>query len=158
VPLKAIYSSPLERAVATAEAIAREMNLQVIKRDRLNEVNFGDWTGRTFQSLADDPLWNRFNTQRSTARVPGGDSMIETQIRIVSELNRLSANHVDDRVAVVTHADVIKAALAQFATIHLDFIKNIEISPGSVSVVTTDEYESRLLTTNNVADFSELLH
>jgi probable phosphoglycerate mutase len=130
----------------------------VIKRDGLNEVNFGDWTGRTFQSLADDPLWSRFNTHRSTAQVPGGDSMIETQIRIVRELHRLTANHRDDRVAVVTHADIIKAALARFATIHLDFIKNIEISPGSVSVVTTDEDESRLLTTNSVANFSELLH
>jgi probable phosphoglycerate mutase len=143
----AIYSSPLERALETAEPIAREMKLEVRKSEALNEIDFGEWSGKTFEQLHSDERWRHFNNRRSTASVPGGESFLEVQSRVVKEIERLS--HVGGCVAIVSHADVIKALVGYFAATPIDLIGRIEISPCSVSVVRIDEESVRLLTINN---------
>jgi len=150
ITLDAIYSSPVERATATAEAIARAMNREVNENPRFNEIDFGDWSGKSFDDLSRDERWRRFNESRSTNRIPGGESFLEVQTRVVTELERLSTKHGDARVAIVSHADVIKAAVAYFAATPLDLLHRIEISPCSVSVVALAKGNATLLTINNV--------
>src|SRR5687767_14140967 len=96
VPIRAIYASPLQRTCETAEPLARALNLSVQQRPGLIEVNFGEWTGRTMSDLDRDPLWHRFNTQRSTTRAPGGDLMLEVQSRMVDELEALRVRHTGE--------------------------------------------------------------
>jgi broad specificity phosphatase PhoE len=145
----AIYSSPLERALQTAETLARRMNLDVVRDEALNEIDFGDWTGRTFEDLSRDERWRRFNTHRSMAVVPGGESFLGVQNRIVKELACLALQHHDARVAIVSHADVIRAAVAYFAGTPIDLIERFEISPCSVSVVALDSEGATLVSINN---------
>src|SRR3954468_14411682 len=59
--IAAVFSSPLERAIATAEPIARRLELSVQVADALNEIDFGTWTGRRFEALAADPGWTAWN-------------------------------------------------------------------------------------------------
>src|SRR6185437_12970186 len=73
LPIETIYTSPLERAVETAEAIAMPHSVAPIVREDLGEFRFGDWEGRRFEDLSRDPLWDRFNATRSTVRSPGGE-------------------------------------------------------------------------------------
>src|SRR5690349_20038051 len=73
VQLDAIYSSPLERARETAEAIARVTNLEVNERLAFNEIDFGEWSGQSLAALDRDDRWHRFNTQRNITRIPGGE-------------------------------------------------------------------------------------
>lgn len=148
--LKAVYSSPLERALETAEPIARTRRLEVQTLDALNELQFGQWTGRTFEELEPDAQWHQFNSFRSGTRIPGGEMMIEAQARIVNELERLSERHRDEAVAVVSHGDLIKAAVAHYAGIHLDMFWRIEISPASVSIVELNDYGPRVLLINGM--------
>ncbi|HYK20858.1 MAG TPA: histidine phosphatase family protein [Pyrinomonadaceae bacterium] len=150
ITLDAIYSSPVERATATAEAIARAMNREVNENPRFNEIDFGDWSGKSFDDLSRDERWRRFNESRSTNRIPGGESFLEVQTRVVTELERLSTKHADARVAIVSHADVIKTAVAYFAATPIDLLHRIEISPCSVSVVALAKGNATLLTINNV--------
>jgi broad specificity phosphatase PhoE len=150
IALEAIYSSPLERAMRTAETIARAMNREVNENPAFNEIDFGDWSGKSFDDLSRDERWRRFNESRSTNRIPGGESFLEVQTRVVTELEQLSAKHGDARVGIVSHADVIKAAVAYFAATPLDLLHRIEISPCSVSVITLDNGNATLLTINNV--------
>ncbi len=134
--LDAIYSSPLERAVETAEEIAqRSDSLPVRINEQLNELDFGDWTGATIASLENDPVWRRFNTVRSHTRIPGGESIFEAQERIVAELKRLSLQHVDGRVAIVSHADMIKIALAYFHRMDIDKLGEFDVPPCSVNML-----------------------
>ena len=151
--LDAIYSSPLERALETAEIIARTMDLEVNKNPAFHEIAFGEWTGKPFDTLASDEVWRRFNSVRSTTRIPGGESILEVQTRIVTELERLSQQHNNARVAIVSHADVIKAAVGYFTATPIDVLQRIEISPCSVSIV---KDSTRLLTINNTGDLSDL--
>jgi broad specificity phosphatase PhoE len=154
--LQAIYSSPLERALETAETIARSMKLEVKKNPAFDEINFGEWTGKSFDTLSSDESWRQFNRDRSTTRIPGGESFIEVQVRVVTGLERLSSQHTNARVAVISHADVIKAAVGYFAATPIDLLQRIEISPCSVSVVAMNKDSVRLLTINNHCELDHL--
>lgn len=155
ITLQAIYSSPLERALETAETIARSMNLEVSTNPAFDEVDFGDWTGKSFDTLANDERWRRFNSVRSATRIPGGESFVEVQTRIVTEMERISAHN--ERVAIVSHADVIKAAIGYFTATPIDLLQRIEISPCSVSAIVIENDSVRLLTINNTSDLGILL-
>jgi len=134
VKLDAIYSSPLERARETAAALAACILGDIQFVDDLLEVDFGDWTGLTFEMLARDERWRRFNERRSMTRIPGGELAIETQARAVAFLERVAGHLPNGRVAVVTHGDVIRTAICFFLAVPLDMIHRFEIATGSVSV------------------------
>jgi broad specificity phosphatase PhoE len=138
VALAAVVSSPLERTRETADSIAEAHGLRVRTMPALAEFEVGDWTGRTFTALEQDPEWRRFNAARSVVRAPRGELMLEVQQRVVSTLIDLAAEHPDGAVAVVSHGDVIRAALMFFLGSPLDFVHRLEISPASISVVTLD--------------------
>src|SRR4051812_16604346 len=69
-PIRAIYTSPLERAVETAEVIATRMNLPLCQSKDLGELRFGNWEGRMIRDLDEEEEWRRFNTFRSGVRAP----------------------------------------------------------------------------------------
>ena len=156
IKLDAIYSSPLERAVQTATAIARPMKLEVRQSAAANEINFGQWTGKTFEELDTDDHWRRFNSHRSMTMVPGGESFLEVQNRIVKEIEELALHHGKAQVAIVSHADVIRAAVAYFAATPIDMIERFQISLCSVSVVAVDSANATLLTINSPLDLEYL--
>ena len=131
--LAALYSSPLLRARETAEPIGQMLGLPVGIDPDLDELDFGAWSGRTFDDLASDPLWEFWNRQRDHARPPGGETMLEGQVRMVRCLEGLRDLHPDAVVAVVTHADMIKTALAWGLGLTLALHTRFDISPASVS-------------------------
>ena len=135
--LDAIYSSPLERAVETAEEIAKESggHVRIDISEPLNELDFGEWTGATVKSLDQNPVWQRFNTVRTRTPIPGGEWILDAQARIVAELQRLSTKHEDGKVAVVSHAEMIKIALAYFAGLDIDRLDRLNLPPCSVSML-----------------------
>jgi probable phosphoglycerate mutase len=152
VAITAICSSPLQRTRETAEPLAQERRLPVEIRPRLIEVDFGSWTGKTMTELDADPLWKRFNTLRGSTRAPGGELMLDVQSRMVDELEELRRLHGGNTVAVVSHQDAIKAALAHYAGIPLDLFHRFEISPASVSVLQLAEWGPRIVSVNHTGD------
>lgn len=130
-----IYCSPMERTIETAEAIGEGLGIGVTIAEELNELDFGEWTGKTFQELDADANWLPFNVRRSTVRIPGGESMPEVQLRVVRFMLQLHEERSGDQIALVSHGDVIRAALAYWLGLHLDFLVRLEVNPASVSVV-----------------------
>jgi broad specificity phosphatase PhoE len=156
VTLNAIYSSPMERALQTASEIAQTMNIEVRQTDAANEISFGEWTGKTFEWLSGDERWRNFNSHRSMTMIPGGESFPEVQKRIVKEIEVLALRHGKARIAIVSHADVIRAAIAYFAATPIDMLDRFEIAPCSVSAVAVDDDNVTLLTINNLAELNQL--
>lgn len=144
VKLDAIYSSPLERTLETAAAIARVARLEVTQSTAFNEIDFGDWTGKVFAQLAGDEKWQRFNSERSVTTIPRGESFLDVQARVVAELKRLSREHPDERVAIVSHADVIKAAIGYAKDTPVDLLQSIEIAPCSVTILIAEKGEIKV--------------
>jgi broad specificity phosphatase PhoE len=140
VKLDAIHSSPLERAASTAQAIAAPHGMEVIQRDGLGEVRFGEWTGRTLDELNDDERWQRWNTLRSCGRAPGGETMLDTQRRMFDEVMHARGAYPDGTVALVSHADAIRALLVYLLGIPMDHILRLRIDPASVSIVRMSEW------------------
>lgn len=150
-PIKAVYSSPLERARETAAPLATRLGLPVQIREEIGEIDIGRLTGQELAALADDPAWKRFNTVRSLARFPGGEAMPEVQARMASAMEEFRRRHADEMIAVVSHAEPIRALLALFLGIPLDLIDRFEISPASISTVRLSECAPVVLGINHSA-------
>jgi broad specificity phosphatase PhoE len=113
--------------------IAARVGLSVQHAEAVTDIDFGEWSGSTFEALGGDPRWAAWNAARSANRPPGGESMLDVQCRAVSALERICGTHPDSGAVVVSHADVIKAMLAHYLGLALDAITRFEISPASVS-------------------------
>ena len=138
VPLAAIVSSPLERCLDTADAVAagREPAPERHVDDRVGEVRYGSWTGGELKTLARDPLWAVVQAHPSAMTFPGGEALRETQSRAVAAVRDWNERlGTDATYAIVSHADVIKAILADALGLHLDQFQRIVVGPASLSVV-----------------------
>ncbi|WP_181703856.1 histidine phosphatase family protein [Chthonobacter albigriseus] len=150
LPLDAVHASPRERAVETAEAVAAPHGLAVEIAPDLDEIDFGAFTGRTFDDLADDPDWRAWNDDRDTARCPGGETMAEAQARILRHLAVLARRHQGGVVASVTHADMIKAAVVHVLGLPLAAIHRFDVDPASVTTLSLGDAPPRLVSLNVV--------
>jgi probable phosphomutase (TIGR03848 family) len=150
VPLAAIYSSPLDRAVETAQPLAASQGLQVQLREGLGEIRFGMWTGRRLEELKKEELWPVIQVYPSGARFPEGESLHEVQARLVAELDAIRDAHADQTVAVVSHSDPIKLAVAHYLGLPLDLFQRLDISPASVTAFAFTRFGPRLLVMNHV--------
>jgi len=146
IHLNAVGRAQAERL--TAAALAARFAVEVQALEEVGELRYGDWTGRDFNGLAGDAAWHRFNALRSLARIPNGEMMIEAQARIIAALERLRLAHPEQTFAVVSHGDIIKAAVAHYLGVPLDLLQRIEISPASVSVVNVNALDVRVLAIN----------
>jgi probable phosphomutase (TIGR03848 family) len=138
VRLDAIISSPLDRCLQTASAIAADDGPAVRQDERLGECRYGDWTGKPLKRLAAEPLWRVVQAHPSAARFPGqdGESMLDMQHRAVSAVRDWNAALGGDAVYLIcSHGDVIKALLADALGMHLDMLQRIQVDPCSLSAV-----------------------
>ena len=148
--ISCIYSSPLERAVETATPLAIAKNVQVITIQNFIELDFGEWTGRSFNDLDKNILFQRFNTLRSNTIIPGGESMHEAQARMISGIQKLCKLHPNETIVIISHSDMIKATIAWYSGIPLDLFQRLEISPASISTIEIYEDAIRIVGVNNV--------
>ena len=157
VPLKAIYSSPLERALETAEPLAEGRKLEIQLRPELLENDIGKWQGRTLKQLSRTKKWRIVQHAPSRFKFPEGESFLETQTRIVSCLDEIAASHKPkDIVAVVFHADPIKLAVAYYLGMPLDHFQRLGCDTASVTVLFVSETGAHLIKLNQRPPFDLL--
>ena len=149
--LTEIQTSPRERACATAQAVAQATGAPVTVSDALDEIDFGDWTGAEFAALDGQPRWDAWNSRRSTARVPGGESMDEAADRITSHVDALASTRAGERIALVTHCDMIRALVARTLGLSLDNLLRFEIGPASLSRLEAGAWGAKVLSLNETA-------
>jgi broad specificity phosphatase PhoE len=146
--IDAIFTSPRERAQQTAQAIAAACGLTVETAIELEEIDFGRWSGRDFEALRQDPLWQRWNAVRSLVRTPGGETMLDVQRRIVGLIERLAPQFDGRIVALVSHADVIKAAVMHHLGLSVDHWSRCDIAPASISRLVVGDWGAQILGLN----------
>lgn len=151
VPLAAVYSSPLERALETAGTLASPHGLEPIAVGEFNEVDVGEWTDCTFEELAGRPEWRAWNAFRSVARAPGGESMPDVLARALTGVRRIRTRHEGEWVAIVSHCDVIRPLLTHFAGMPLDHLLRLQVDTASISTVELHSWGPRILGVNGRA-------
>ena len=137
-PPSVIQSSPQQRARQSAAILGWHFGLPVEIVPAVDEIDAGDWTGRSFDDLNIDPDWHCWNNQRGSSRPPNGESMHSLQHRIVRHLEELREDSGDGTFLIVSHAEPIRAALLYYANIALDDFLSVPVSPGSVSTLCLD--------------------
>lgn len=136
LPIKAVYSSPLERAVETAQPLAALLGLEVGVRPGLMEVDFGVWVGKTLKQMKRMRLFKDIMEQPAAVQFPGGETFSAAQERICSELEALNTLHgEDDLVAVFSHADVIRLAAAAYLDMPLNRFQRLSAEPTSITTL-----------------------
>jgi probable phosphomutase (TIGR03848 family) len=152
----AVYSSPLERARETAAPIATARGLKVRVDRSLVECDFGEWTGGELKALAKKPEWGTVQRYPSGFRFPGGESFVDMSARICDTAVKLRDRHPGGVVVAVSHADPIKAAVADALGTHLDLFQRIVISTCSVTAIMYGSGGPAVLTVNHTGDLAGL--
>jgi probable phosphoglycerate mutase len=147
--IDAICSSPLERAWQTAQPLARARKLEVDILPELQELDYGEWQGKDVATLdAEDPYWLEYNRLRSLHRIPGGEMLAEAQARMLAAVHALWRRYPQATVALVGHADPLKALLAALLGMPLDTVQRLQLDPASVSALELHDTGPRVLRIN----------
>ena len=156
VRIDTIVSSPLERCRETAAPLAMARGHAVDVGRAWIEVGYGEWTGRSISQLRRTKLWRRVMFAPSNVRFPGGESLLEVQVRAVDASFDIAARHARGTVLVVSHADVIRLLVAHLAGMHADHLQRLSIDTASITAVSISDGFPRLLTVNETDDLAVL--
>jgi broad specificity phosphatase PhoE len=158
VPLRAIYSSPLERAMETAEPIATSHQLEILQDSNLLDGHVGKWQGKSLKTLRLTNAWKVVQHSPSRFQFPEGESFVELQARVVNVLEGIvkKYNKPKDIIAVVFHADPIKLAISHFLGLPLDHFQRLGCDTGSLSALFVGEMGANLIKLNQRPPFDFL--
>ena len=137
IPLSAVYSSPLKRAVDTAAPIAAAHELTTTVDDDLREIDFGDFEGRSYAEIEQGhpEVYRQWMETPTLVQFPGGESYATVRRRAVGAMEALRERHRGGTIAVVSHGGVLRAMLAECLSMPDHAIFRLEQGYGSVSVV-----------------------
>jgi ribonuclease H / adenosylcobalamin/alpha-ribazole phosphatase len=144
----AVHCSPLERTSETAGIIADRLGLTPVSTNALMEIDFGAWTGRSFEELDILEDWRRWNHFRTGTRPPGGETMLEAQARALRHIESLAPGSA---TVLVSHCDVIRVLLTHWLGMPADLLLRLEIAPASISTVEIGAWGPRILRINEEA-------
>jgi probable phosphomutase (TIGR03848 family) len=152
----AVYASPLERTRETAAPIASALKLRVRNAPGLIEADVGDWTEKSLAKLYKTKEWPTVQRWPSGFRFPGGESFSEMSTRSMNAVLDLVAIHPGETIVAVSHADPIKAIVAQASGVPLDLMQRIVISPCSISALLFHSGGPAVLCVNSTGSLNEL--
>lgn len=149
--IDAIFTSPRLRARQTAAHISEATGTAAAICRKLDEIDFGRWEGRSFSELEREPEWRQWNRSRDTAATPSGATMAEVADRQLELLERLRPRFPGGSVCLVSHGDVIKAAICRLRGLPFQAVHDIEIAPASVTTVAFRDHGACVTTPDELA-------
>ena len=148
-----LISSPLERAIETAQYLSDAVGLPIATHEGVIELDYGSWLGKSFDDIRESDHWQHYNRLRSLLGPPEGEMMLEVQTRAWSALREIMEPYLDAEdatVAVVSHGDVIRSLLVLLLGMPLDNIYRVEVSPASLNEIVFDGHYGRVARINQV--------
>jgi len=148
-----VLSSPLQRAIQTAEIIGQGAGIEVARDPRLIDFQAGKWTGMTYADVARNEEYQRFIQQPESERIPGGESLEDVRRRAVAAIDQaLRDNATGDALAIVTHAGIIRVLITHYMGSAPANYHRVRVSPGSISILgfADDRQLPRVLAVNLV--------
>lgn len=113
VSIEAIYSSPLSRALETADAIARHQGKEVQTLEGLIDIDFGGWQGLSHEAVREEyeELYRQWKDTPHLVRFPGGESLEEVRERALEAIHGVLRDHAGETLAMVSHRVVNKIVI-----------------------------------------------
>jgi probable phosphomutase (TIGR03848 family) len=162
LPLAAAVTSPLQRCNETLRPLLEARpELPLHTEERINECDYGDWSGRKLGELNDHPLMEVVQRHASAAAFPGGESMRAMQARAVDAVRdwneRVDAEHGSDALYVMcSHGDIVKSLVADALGMHLDLFQRIHVDPCSLTVIRYTRLRPFVVRLGDTGDLSGL--
>lgn len=147
-----LFSSPILRALQTAEIIATPLKLQITVEKGLQEVDYGKWEGRYYHEFPQDTFYDQLIADPIHTSFPGGESLGQVQQRGVRLIQQLSQNTLDKTMALVSHGDPIRGIVAHYLNIPLSDFRKIRIDNGSISTLEVIGSKAEFKTINQVTE------
>ena len=144
--IASLHTSPRTRARETIAPVAARRALPITVTDSLDEIDFGDFTGRSFAALDADADWRRWNAERATARCPSGETMMEASERALAYLRGIAVN--DSPALCVTHCDIIRALAVRALGLGFDRLLAFDCEPASCTTLAIGDGELRIIALN----------
>ena len=134
-PLAALYTSPLVRTVQTAEIPASSCCLSITLDERLREIGVGDWEGRYWHNLDQEPIRSQWYSHPHEARFPNGETLGEVQARSLPAVAEALDHHPGCTVALISHGDVLRAILAHYLGAGLEPMRRLRFDHASLTAL-----------------------
>jgi broad specificity phosphatase PhoE len=147
-PQLIVESSPRRRARHTAGIIASARDTTVRIVPQMDDIDYGRWSGQTFETLLADPQWRRWNKYRRVSRTPAGDSIRDVQERVQSHFRKLEQALDGETVVIVTHEEVIRSVVLLALQAPIDDYSRFAIGPASLTRLTVEGSQLRLDSVN----------
>lgn len=160
VKMAEVLSSPLQRAIQTAEIIGQAAGIEIARDPRLIDFQLGKWTGMTYADVAKNEEYQRFVQQPESERIPGGESLEDIRRRAVAAVDQaLRDNATGDALAIVTHAGIIRVLITHYMGSRPANYHRVRVSPGSISILgfSDDRQLPRVLAVNLVGSIERAL-
>lgn len=126
--IKAIYSSPLPRAIQTAEVVARRQRLNAQTMHELTDLDFGEWEGVSRQEvkIKYKQIYDVWLERPDLAKIPGGESLAEARKRALSALEKIMVQNKEGTVVIITHRVITKVLACALLGLDDSHFWNIE--------------------------------
>ena len=152
-PIKQIRVSPMGRCQETIApwlaSLPKLKNDQVIQDEKLNEVDYGSWSGKKLVVLSRHKLWSVVQNKPSAMYFPDGEGLAHMQQRAMQSVHDSLLAKGKGAVVLVSHGDVIKAIVSSVLGMHLDDFQRIVIDPASVTILDYSTNQPRLTLLND---------
>ena len=145
-----LYSSPVVRAQQTAAILDEQLKLGIESVVDLREVGYGDWEGKQFNDIRNEPVTKQVMQNPLHAVFPNGESLVGVQQRGVRFIESVRYADLSGVVVLVSHGDTIRTALAHYLGMVFNDYRRINIDNGALSVVELCGSHSRVKAVNFV--------
>ena len=148
----AIYSSPLPRALKSAEMISRELSLEVTQVEGLMELDLGELEGITGPEMRERYRWvfDAWREDPSQVTFPGGESLGQLQARAWKVVEEIEKAHPDGVVVAVSHNFAIGTVLCRLLGLPLSQFRCLQIDLGSITTFETNPNSRYLMSFNDL--------
>jgi broad specificity phosphatase PhoE len=137
VEIDAIYSSPLSRALETAEKIARFHNLKVQPLEGIIDMSFGNWEGHAHQEIKknDSETYRRWREEPHLVRLPGGESLDDVRVRSMAALEEVIRKHPGKALILISHRVVNKVIICGILGLDNSHFWQISQDPTAINLI-----------------------
>lgn len=146
--ISGVIGSPLTRCKETAEALCIQRRIPYLVDERLNEVDYGTWSGRALKELGDEPLWSEIQNSPTSVTFPAGESLHNVFNRASDFLASMATRTEDEVVLAFTHGDVAKALISVALAAPANEFQRIVVDPASITLMRVTSTRSFVLRIN----------
>ena len=157
IPIGALYSSPLSRALESARLIGKALGREPVVDRRLAELNYGAWEGKTYEEIqrATPAIYRAWDRDPATMSPPEGESGVQLVERVTPFLADVAQRHQEGNVVVVCHRTVCRLLACHIMGVPLcEYRRRIPMDNAALNVFETREGRWRVVTLNDISHLS----